>query len=390
MSSAPTGWSQALERDVRANPCYRLLARDSLPVGYRHSLEDAGVDLSAVFGLLVDTRDSGLASKVVDAAGAELFTDLQTPGRLPLHAAGRLAELVLDGVLEVDSEEGFVTGPLAYEAVIGHGNAETPLDRLTRLSYAALDYADRLCLTDVGRTTGRLYFYNRVPQSPGWQRAYPGPSAVLDLLMSPALAHEWVGGASGDAGEIDWLMWTRRDLPRRRPVELPYKLYVSPAVEALPDVLPMLVDALTGAGARRFKVGPDASGLLRPDKIVVYMADAPELERIARALEVALDGVSPHGVPFTAELAGDGLLSWGGDPTADDAPVGGGLESWRVSVSRRLAEYLTAAQTAPLRRIRPADFALARLAIDGVDVHSFAPAGLEPPRRRQPLAAGRR
>jgi hypothetical protein len=149
-------------------------------------------------------------------------------------------------------------------------------------------------------------------------------------------------------------------------------------------VLPVLVDALTSAGARRFKIGADAQGLLRPDKIVVYMADAQELVHIARALERALDGVTPHGVPFTAELAGDGLLSWGGDPPPDAGPIGEGVESWRLSVTRRLAEYLTAAQIAPLRRVRPSEFALARLAIDGVDVSSFAPTGLEPPTHREP------
>ena len=198
-----------------------------------------------------------------------------------------------------------------------------------------------------------------------------------DQLRCAALSREWIGGFAGDK-EPDWLWWVRRGHEGRADQML-YKLYVSPAVDALPDVLPVLADALTSAGASRFKVGPDAFGLLRPDKIVVHMADAQELERIARMLEIALDGVRPHGVPFTSQLAGDGLLSWGGDPRPDAGPVGEGIESWRVSVSRRLAEYLIAAQAAPLQRIRPAEYALGRLAIDGVDMRSFAPAGLEPP-----------
>jgi hypothetical protein len=113
------------------------------------------------------------------------------------------------------------------------------------------------------------------------------------------------------------------------------------------------------------------------------------LDTTARAVEAALDGARPHGVPFSAELAGDGLLSWGGDPPEDAGPVGGGAESWRLSVCRRLAEYLVAAQRASLHHLRPADFALARLAVDGVDVRSFAPADLPPPRRaeRPPVAS---
>jgi hypothetical protein len=151
-------------------------------------------------------------------------------------------------------------------------------------------------------------------------------------------------------------------------------------VEALPDVLPRLAGVLAQAGAHHFKVGPDARGLLRPDKVVVYAADARELAGIAAALEDELAGVPAHGVPFTAELAGGGLLSWGGDPAPDAGPVGGDAESWRLSVARRLAEALHTARRAPARRLRALDFALARLALDGVDIRSFAPAGLEAPR----------
>lgn len=380
MTASAPGWSLPLERDVRANPAYRLVSLASLTDDYRQTLERAGVDLSSLFGLLTGDPDRGLADKVVDPAGAELFTAMRQPGRVPPSATERLAELVFDGVLEIDTENGFVSGPLAYEAGVRFGELPPPTDRLGRLAHAALTYAERLRLADVGPLTARLYFYNRVPLAPRWRRAYPGPKAVQDLLSSPALSRDWEGGLRDDEKPVEWLSWTRRGDPlRTRPDELPYKLYVSPAIEALPDVLPLLAETLSSAGARRFKVGPDAFGLLRPDKIVVYMTDAHELDRIARALARALDGVRPHGVPFTSGLAGDGLLSWGGDPPIEAGPAGGTVESWRLSVSRRLAEYLNAAQRTPLRHVRPFEFALARLAIDGVDVRSFAPAGLAPP-----------
>ena len=61
-----------------------------------------------------------------------------------------------------------------------------------------------------------------------------------------------------------------------------------------------------GTGANQFKVGPDAAGLLRPDKFVVYLRDAAELRAVAAELTRALAGARPHGVPFSAELAGDG------------------------------------------------------------------------------------
>jgi hypothetical protein len=139
------------------------------------------------------------------------------------------------------------------------------------------------------------------------------------------------------------------------------------------------VDTLTATSAPRFKVGADAAGLLRPDKIVIYLRDAQETSTVAAALDKALAGVSPHGVPFSAYLAGDGLLSWGGDPPRDAAPIGRRPESWRLSVCRRLAESLVAAQRVSLTRVRPVDFALERLAVDGVDVRWFAPASLPTP-----------
>ena len=154
----------------------------------------------------------------------------------------------------------------------------------------------------------------------------------------------------------------------------------------MPEVLAPLVDTMTAAGATRFKIGADATGLLRPDKIVVYLGSGQELATVAAAVAATLAGVAPHGVPFSAELGGDGLLSWGGDPPSGAGPVGGGRESWRLSVCRRLAESLQVAQAAPLRRTRPAGFALARLALDGVDVRSFAPATLDPPTVRDPAA----
>lgn len=389
MTTASAGWPQQLARDVRANPAYRLVASGALDAGYRRSLEQAGVDLSTTHGLLIGDRAHGLADKLVDAAGAELFTALRQPGPAPQLPPRRLAALVLDGVIEVETGSGFVSGPLAYEAVVGAGALDAPGDRLGRLSHAALQYAQRLRLSDVDRILARLYHYNRVPLAARWTRAYPDARAVDALLRGPALSLQWDGGLPRDVRTVEWLSFSRRDDPlRTRPDLLPYKLYVSPAVEALPDVLGVLGQLLTDAGARRFKVGPDAFGLLRPDKIVVYMPDARELGEVARALAQALDGVPPHGVPFTAELAGDGLLSWGGDPAPEAGPVGEGVESWRLSVSRRLAEYLATAQRAPLSTLRPYEFALARLALDGVDVRSFAPAGLDPPAPcRQPATA---
>jgi hypothetical protein len=352
---------------------------DSLPADHRTSLERWGVDASTAFGVLVAPPHSGLTPKVVDAAAAELFAGLKRPGRSPAIPVDRLAGLVLDGVLEIEGPTGFVGGPLAYDVLAHqHGAPKTSGDRLGRLARAALEYAERLCLTSSEALTARLYGYHRVPASRRWARSYPGPAAVLDLLSGPVVSRHWVPRSNG--GQSHWLSWSRRDGGAGEAADgFPYKLYVSPRIDEVPDALPRLVDTLTATSAPRFKVGADAAGLLRPDKIVIYLRDAQETSTVAAALDKALAGVSPHGVPFSAYLAGDGLLSWGGDPPRDAAPIGRRPESWRLSVCRRLAESLVAAQRVSLTRVRPVDFALERLAVDGVDVRWFAPAGLPTP-----------
>lgn len=375
----PADWRAVLSGQVRANSSYRLRPIDSLSAGYRASLERWGVDSSTTFGVLTATPRSGLAPKLVDAAAAELFAELTRPGRPRRVPFDRLAWLVLEGVLEVEGPAGFVTGPAAYDVLAsGRQGPSTSNDRLGRLARAALDYVERLRLTSVEAVTARLYCYNRVPFSRRWACSYPGPDAVLALLPAGVLARHWVTVSSG--GRSRWLSWAYSGSEGHEPTDgYPYKLYVSPRIEELPDVLPSLVGALTAASAARFKLGADATGLLRPDKVVVYLRDGHEAAAVAATVGEALAGVSAQGVPFSAALAGDGLVSWGGDPPRDAGPVGGRVESWRLSVCRRLAEGLVAAQRTAPARTRPADFALARLAVDGVDVRSFAPAGLACP-----------
>src|SRR6185369_3495174 len=115
-----------------------------------------------------------------------------------------------------------------------------------------------------------------------------------------------------------------------------------------------------------FKIGADAAGLLRPDKIVLYFADQQSLLQVAGALHARLPGVRAQGVPFSAEITGDGLLSWGMDPPARERVLAWHEpESWRLWVARRLALAMIAAQAAAPTSgegaLAPAAFALERL-----------------------------
>ena len=126
--------------------------------------------------------------------------------------------------------------------------------------------------------TARLYGFGRVPLSSRWARAYRGPDAILGLLRSSGLERDWAARTAGPGCRGTGPPRPRPGRPGR---ELPYKLYISPHVDELTEVLPAAVAALTATEASRFKIGTDAAGLLRPDKFVVYLRDAGELRTVA-------------------------------------------------------------------------------------------------------------
>jgi hypothetical protein len=148
---------------------------------------------------------------------------------------------------------------------------------------------------------------------------------------------------------------------------------VSPQVEALRETFAAVVDVLSTRNVH-FKIGSDAAGLLRPDKMVLYFGDQDSLLEVASALADRLLSVEPHGVPFSAEITPNGLLSWGMDPPqSQHVLTWQGPESWRQWVVRRLAAAIVAAQSNSHSTMTPAEFALERLRHEGVDVDDWRP-----------------
>ena len=141
-------------------------------------------------------------------------------------------------------------------------------------------------------------------------------------------------------------------------------------MDDLPATLSIVAECLADApGVRSFKVGRTLEGIARPDKLVVYLSHRDDLLEAARQLGPALSGLHAHGVPFTAEISGDGMLSWGIDPPEGRSASRGG--SWRAWVTERLAEYLAAA--GPGATAEPWRVALERLRLDGIDVRTWVP-----------------
>jgi hypothetical protein len=383
-----------LGRPFRANPAYELVLWDRLEPAERASLERLRED-PELYGVLRPRRRSGAAAesapglKAVDRETALLFLTLREPGALPSYvrevlgaAAGRtIGRLVADGVLEVEWEGAFVHGAAAFELRREPGGEADGAGggHLAALSLAALRYGAALAIDDPLRLSFRLYGYNRRPLTPRWQRRLAGAAAVEAYLgvapggaNRPRLDAAWRPSPPSDA----WLSWRSRRAETAASGGATYKLYVSPAPEALAETFGAVLDALAAARAPQFKVGAGAAGLLRPDKIVAYFPSFERLAAAAEAMTSRLAGVAAQGVPFTSEIGGDGLLSWGMDPPQTPGRSWNGPESWRLWLTHRLARALVSARSSSgiSSDGEPWRFALERVRLEGVDTATWTPA----------------
>ena len=376
-------------RTFRANPHYDLVLLDRLGPAEQAAL----VELESrddTYGLLRPRPESGLELRPASMEVALLFLTLERPQPLPAYVRAQLGDdldrsigrLVLDGVLEIEDEGAYVCGAKAGELVLS-SRSEGGRGRIGEESVAALRYAQELADLPAPLLAMRLYLYGRRPVSPELQRRLPDEAAVASYLgIGPggtaraALDSGWRAVPSPGERRY-WRTWRRRTVGGVTDGQglTPYKLYVSPAIDALAGALGTVAESLAHApGVSAFKVGADLVGICRPDKLVVYFDRLDDLQRAAAQLEQRLNGCPAHGVPFTAPVSADGLLSWGADPPAPSPVEGESLTSWRMWVTERLAEYLVVARESGAGTIEPWQFALERLRLSGIDTDTWAPA----------------
>lgn len=376
---------EILGRAFRANPAFELVLYDRLPPEERKALAELRKDPD-FYGILRPREGAAaLGVKSVDRETALLFLTLREPGPLPSYMEALLGEgtprtvarLVADGILEVEHGGGFVFGAAALPLLGGkEGGGETP-GRLAGISLDALRYGQDLHVDDAFVLSYRLYGYNRRPLTPRWRRLLGDGDAVLSWLgIGPGgrWRQELDRGWESRGPNEWWLSWQSR-----APVDgltgsgATWKLYVSPAPEVLPESFGAILEALAAARAPHFKVGADAWGILRADKIVAYFPSFELLAAAADALASRLSGMPAQGVPFTSEIGGDGLISWGVDPPREESALGG--ESWRLWLTHRLARALISARSADAGS-EPWRFALERVRLEGVDTDTWTPGAM--------------
>jgi hypothetical protein len=374
-------------RAFRANPAFELVLFDRLEAREREALAELRKDPD-FYGILRPREASlALGVKSVDRETALLFLTLREPGPLPSYMTTMLgdgalrvvARLVADAILEVEQapEEGrFVSGAPALALFGDRRSGEHGAGgRLADLSLAALRYAQDLAEDDPLTLSFRLYGYNRRPLTPAWKRLLPKGENVLAWLgVGPGgtrrslLDRSWE--RTGGSAEW-WLSWRSRQDGDLSGGGATWKLYISPVPEALPESFGDILEALAAGRAAQFKVGADALGILRADKIVSYFPSFERLATAAEALEARLSGILAQGVPFTSEIGGNGLLSWGVDPPREETSFGAG-ESWRLWLTHRLSRALLSSRSEP----EPWRFALERIRLEGVDTDTWTPGAL--------------
>jgi len=372
-STASAPLTDILGAVFRSNPDYELDEFVRLNPALQAALVESLSD--DCFGLLRPPPDSGLDLKVVDKDTALLFYALRHPGRLPAfvtlgadeHVNALIVELVRDEVLQIAFQDEFVSGAAALDLV---GEPTEPVQepgRISRISLDALRFGQRAQGIDAPALAEQLYFFNRMPLTPRWQRCL-GPKndepALAQFLgidsgsLAAVLRAEW---QERDRPTGSWRLWSLRDAADVGPRNVAgYQIYLSPTLGSIPDVLPAIVDVFVEKRVRGFRMGADLANLCRTDKIVAEVDSVEHLQEVGRALDERLDDAPAQGVPFTADLCRDGLISWGTDP-------------WRRRITRRLADALLEARDAPTAGLEPWQFALQRARLDGINTDTWTP-----------------
>ena len=377
-----------LGHTFRSNPEYELAPFDRLPLDQQELFNDLTNDPD-FFGLLLPRIPGTRTIKSICQDTAFLWRALERPGALPSDVQNSsdyetnqsIAQLVMDGILEISQGDIFLSGAEAYRVLYPASSAAEPLGLLPRLSRDALEYGQALDVDDPSSLSMRLYFYNRIPLTSEWARRLPSENEVADFLGisdSGQLKHtlkRW-SVREDDSPYKAWFHWYSRRVRPSSAVQRPgYKLYVSPHPDALPVAMRAVIENLDDREAYGFKVARNAAEMLRPDKLVLYFWDFDGLQRAAGKIALALSGCAIQGVPFTAALGDDGLLSWGIDPALEKGALAWqGPESWRLWVTNRLAAALVSARNNCPARLQPWQFALERLRLDDIDVDTWSPA----------------
>lgn len=371
-----------LHSTFRSNPAFELVEQGNLNQQELHALADLSKD-PEFFGIFRRKHaEASGSAKLAYKEVALLFYFLQKAGELPQYFKSgyddevnlTMAKLVLEGIFEIQAEQGFHSGAAAQRFL--YASQERDHDRrhpLLEMSSGAIRYAVQLNEADALALAGKLYAYNTVPLLFTRGNALKSFEEVEEFLgigrnnpLNRALLKNW--NKHEPDQNYSWISWSRKQNKRHDArLNATYKIYISPVLEELPEVFEKTVGVLTRSDAFNFKIGMNREGLLRPDKFVAYFTEFDHLLAAADLLAPVLKEHKAQGVPFTAPLDDSGMLSWGMDRATDEIlkNIEGG--SWRATVTEKLAASIALSKTEKLGREESVDFVLKKMMLEGVD-----------------------
>jgi len=312
---------------------------------------------------LVPRELNHLPLKAIDASLASLWASLAEPRDLStLTDAARSAALPFlhDGVFGLVGRDSIITGPVAL-AQLEHQSDVSPTSATARVSRGAIEMATQLpSSTSLDEIVSFLYRYQSTPVDES-RRSEGLPTALL--------VDDWRSPHTESREETGWSMFW----PRTAPKSHAHKLYVGIYPRDRHRAVAAVATALSTLGPRPFKVGYGRSGAVRPDSIVIYVESVAAAEELAQTIAEALPHVPRRPVPFTVDLAGDGLVSGGFDHSTADAENELPATSWRVEMCTSVGAALLSARAFGPARAGLTAAVLQRLVFDSVDPTTWRP-----------------
>lgn len=380
-----------LNEQFRTSPLYTL--REWNVLSHREKELISGLhDEENVYGVFSPTAaESQLSTKVAYHELALVYLHLSHSSLLPRYLTAlhedslnkAIVQLVLDQVLEISWQQKFVSGVHATEALFGKSlyTGHHAPDFISILSKQGIEYVLRLDTIEMRVIANRLYTYNTMSWDSSLKRDFSENTDIRDFVFSNSpgslnsiLNKEW--HLINDPAKDYWLGWNHRhfaDASYAQADRSIYKLYISPVIHDLPKVMNIALPLLTSSEAFSFKIGNSIQGLLRPDKMVAYFDNKSLLMQAATELKNKLRGCKVQGVPFTAQIDDEGILSWGVDPPGSEVleAIEGG--SWRCKVTDQVALAVIQSKTEKLDHNEAIDFIGSRLFVAGINPNDWMP-----------------
>jgi hypothetical protein len=379
------------EETFRSNPVCELVEFGNLQLSDREALLGL-VNDPELFGIFkVNTPGFLPVCKVAYKEVALLFYYLQEPRKLPFYIKNTfdddinatIAKLVVENILEIKSKDFWLSGIAAQGLLFKEKIfAKIPQQQLLPIAYLsakAIEYVLQLNFLDTRTIASRLYCYNTIPVSKQNSEIPDSAKKTQEFLgiytnhsLRDNLLKYWYKHTLSN--EFHWHMWSRKDkISRGLYKNAVYKLYISPAPALFPGVFAKSVEILSMTAALGFKTGIDRHGLLRPDKFMVYFHHYDQLMDAAAILEKELKGFKSQGVPFTAQLDDNGMLSWGVDPpkSAGTENLAGG--SWRGHITEQIAMAVIRVKELQLPHQSAIEYIMNKISLDWVDPLTWCP-----------------